>query len=355
MSNSMPLRPRGLDTYAKPALAHTELVDRLEQRGLTIPDRERATRYVRHIGYYRLSPYAIPFQERDGTHTFDPGTTFDEILTLYVFDRQLRLLVLDALERVEVAIRAALTDTMATAHGPHWYIDPRHFRDTKVHAGLLHAVREESAAQLRRPAENDDSRLNFRSALEHYLTHYAEPELPPSWIMVEGLTLGGLSHLYRNLRDSRPKQLVAGTVGINEPLLDSWLRTYVRIRNICAHHGRLWNVGLGVYPKLASSLKVAWPRGVGAVPDRYRRRLYPALASLQSILTTVSPGSSWRSRLVDLLAEHPSVQPSAIGLPPHWLEDPFWKSSPSAGPHTVRRMPSPSLSHPTPPPRGTPT
>lgn len=317
-------RPRGSSTYAKPALSHAELVARLEQRGLTIPDRGRATRYVRHIGYYRLSPYMIPFQERDGTHIFDPGTTFDDVLTLYVFDRKLRLLVLDALERVEVAIRAALTDTMATRHGPHWYVDRHLFTDRSEHAGLLRTVREESDAQLRRPAESDDSRLNFPSALEHYLTHYGEPELPPSWIMVEGLTLGGLSHLYQNLRDSRAKQAIAGALGINEPLLDSWLRTYVRIRNICAHHGRLWNVGLGVYPKLASSPKVEWPRGAGAVPERHRQRLYPALASLQTILRTISPGSSWRHRLAELLSGPSGVPLAAMGFPDRWTDDPFW-------------------------------
>lgn len=318
-------RSRGSATYGKQALSHAALVARLEQRGLIVLNQERATRYVRHLGYYRLSPYMIPFQVRDGSHTFDAGTTFDDVLTLYVFDRKLRLLVLDALERVEVAIRAALTDTMSVAHGPHWYTEPRLFKSTSSHAALIRGVRDDSAAQLGRPAENDDSRLNYPSALEHYLNHYGEPELPPSWIMVEGLTLGGLGHLYRNLGDSAPKQAVARALGVNEFLLDSWLRTYVRIRNVCAHHGRLWNVGLGVYPKLVTSRKVAWPRGAGSVPPHLHRRLYPALASLQTILTTISPGSTWRTRLADLLAEHPSASPHAMGFPEHWSDDPFWR------------------------------
>ncbi|MFI3893222.1 Abi family protein [Kocuria rhizophila] len=80
------------------------MVDQLVGRGLEIPDGQRAERYMRHIGYYRLSPYMIPFQTHDGSHEFLPGATFDDVLGLYVFDRQLRLLVLDAVERVEAAV-----------------------------------------------------------------------------------------------------------------------------------------------------------------------------------------------------------------------------------------------------------
>jgi hypothetical protein len=89
-------------TYSRPALALDQLVDRLADRGLAIPDRERATRYLRHLGYYRLSPYMIPFQLFGADHQFRPDVAFDDVLDLYVFDRSLRLLVLDALERIEV-------------------------------------------------------------------------------------------------------------------------------------------------------------------------------------------------------------------------------------------------------------
>ena len=75
------------------------LVDRLADRGLIIPDRGRALRYLRHIGYYRLSPYTIPFQQGGTEHLLRDGTSFDDVLDLYVFDRALRLLVMDALER----------------------------------------------------------------------------------------------------------------------------------------------------------------------------------------------------------------------------------------------------------------
>lgn len=80
-------RARGSDVYAKPALTHEQLVERMRSRGLAVPDQDRALRYLRQIGYYRLSPYMIPFQQGRGDHTFQPGTGFDDVLGLYVFDR----------------------------------------------------------------------------------------------------------------------------------------------------------------------------------------------------------------------------------------------------------------------------
>ncbi|GEO97354.1 peptide ABC transporter substrate-binding protein [Kocuria turfanensis] len=320
-------RPRGDAHYMKPALSHVQLVEQLAERGLEIPDADRAIRYLRHIGYYRLSPYTIPYQIHDGSHQFHPGTTFDDVLGLYVFDRQLRLLVLDAVERVEVAVRASLTDIMATsAGGPHWYVDPRHFGDAQKHRRLLDEIREQCSQQLRRQAEPTGDPVTHRSALEHYLTTYATPELPPSWVMVEMLTIGQLSHLYSNLRPRHARTAIAHSLGLNEAVLSSWLKTYVRVRNVCAHHGRLWNVGLGVYPAIPADASVAWltDRAVFDEDENRRKRLYPVLVSLQSVLTTVSPRSSWSQRLVQLLEQHPHVPLRAMGLFHGWANDPFW-------------------------------
>jgi abortive infection bacteriophage resistance protein len=319
-------RQRGSEVYAKPGLSYNQLIDRLRSRGLVVPDEDRVIRYLRHIGYYRLSPYMIPFQRGKGDHTFASGTAFDDVLGLYVFDRQLRLHVLDGLERVEVAVRANLTDTMSALGGPHWYVGARYFKNAADHQRLLNEIRGECEGQLSRPAEASGDHLVFPSALEHYLTRYGQPELPPSWVTMEMLSIGQLSHLVSNLRERGDRTTIARSLGINDPLLASWLRTYSRVRNICAHHGRLWNVGLGVYPALPSARNVPWLADRASLaehPDR-ARRLYPVLVSIQSILCTVSPHSSWANRLVGLLEDHPQVPLRGMGMFPGWHQDPFW-------------------------------
>ncbi|WP_026454189.1 Abi family protein [Saccharomonospora iraqiensis] len=320
-----PLRPRGSLHYQKPPLAHDDLIALLSKRGLHIPDSDKARRYLRHIGYYRLSPYTIPFQQGRPDHVFHEGVEFDDVLDLYVFDRALRLLVMDALERVEVAVRAAITDHMSTTHSdPHWYLDPVHFQDASKHSGLLQIIKRMCHEQLSAPPEAGEGMLVHRSALEHYLATYGSPELPPSWLMVETLTIGQLDHMIRNLRLKSDRSAIAASVGLNEKVLRSWMRTYVRVRNICAHHGRLWNVGLGVYPAIPNSPTISWLCSPEALPDRSKKRLYPVLVSLQSVLDSVSPRSSWARRLHELVAARPGWNRSGMGIPEAWADDPFW-------------------------------
>lgn len=294
-------------------------------RGLHIPEPARAERYLQHIGYYRLSPYTIPFQQAGPDHLFSENTTFDDVLDLYVFDRALRLLVMDALERVEVAVRAALTDHMSnTYNDPHWYTDAAHFHHRARHAGLLQIIRSTCDDRLRGSPDSGKDSLVHRSALEHYLTTYASPELPPSWLMVETLTIGQLSGAYRNLARRADRTAIAKSLGLTAPVLESWLTTYVRVRNICAHHGRLWNVGLGVYPAIPTSKSISWLHGLDALPERSRKRLYPVLVSLQSVLDSVSPHSSWARRLRHLLGTRPAMNLAGAGIPQDWANDPFW-------------------------------
>lgn len=321
-----PPRPRGTLRYDKPPMELDALVDRLAGRGLVIPDRDRALRYLRHIGYYRLSPYTIPFQQGGVDHLFCEGTSFDDVLGLYVFDRALRLLVMDALERVEVAVRAALTDHMSTTYDDsHWYMDASLFHDRNKHAGLQRIVRASCDDRLRGTPDAGEDSLVHRSALEHYLTTYGSPELPPSWLMVETLTVGQLTSLYRNLKRRADRTAVARSIGLTTTVLESWMQTYVRVRNVCAHHGRLWNVGLGVYPVIPNSPTVSWLEGDEALPERSVKRLYPVLVSLQAVLDSVSPRSSWTERLHALLCSRPAMNLRGMGIPEGWSDNPFWR------------------------------
>jgi len=88
--------------YTKPALKIQDQVALLRQRGLVIVDNDRALRHLSNISYYRLSAYMLPFKKLDGnsiTDIFEDGTTWDDVYNLYRFDRKLRLLIFDAIER----------------------------------------------------------------------------------------------------------------------------------------------------------------------------------------------------------------------------------------------------------------
>lgn len=200
-----------------------------------------------------------------------------------------------------------------------------HFRDHRKHARLLKIIRDTCNERLRGTPDAGEDSLVHRSALEHYLTTYGSPELPPSWLMVETLTVGQLAGAYRNLKRRADRTAVARSIGLTAPVLESWTQTYVRVRNVCAHHGQLWNVGLGVYPAIPTSSTVSWLEGDEALPERSRKRLYPVLVSLQTVLETISPRSGWARRLHGLLSTRPPMNLRGMGIPQYWADDPFWR------------------------------
>lgn len=179
---------------------------------------------------------------------FRPGTTFDDVLTLYAFDRKLRLHVLDAIERVEVALRASSNDHLSLLGGPHWYEKPEYFTNRVTHARMLSEVDEMLRLQRQRRPESGLGSDRFVSALGHYVGNFDEPIRPPTWIVFEELSFGTTRAVFDGLAPREAQTKIARSLGVVTPVLSSWLKSYQRVRNICAHHGRLWNRGLGVFP-----------------------------------------------------------------------------------------------------------
>lgn len=176
-----------LQPYNKPALSIDEQIDLFVQRGMAVPDRNRARHYLSYISYYRLSIYARTLQVDDSAnHCYRPGTCFDDMLNLYTFDRELRLLALDAIERIEVAIRSAIAYEFSIAAGPNWYADASLFRES---------VRFSHADEMAR-IENV-CRKSQEEFMKHHREHYLA--LPPSWKMVEAMTVGELERIFLNL------------------------------------------------------------------------------------------------------------------------------------------------------------
>ena len=131
-----------MNTFRKPPLSVSEHINQWISRGLVISDRARAERYLSVISYYRLSAYTLPFQQGDPLHNFRAGTTFEDILELYIFDRRLRLLILDPIERIEVALRARMTNVLAENHGSHAYLIKEIFDTRYDHDWLIKQIRK---------------------------------------------------------------------------------------------------------------------------------------------------------------------------------------------------------------------
>jgi Abi-like protein len=131
--------------FNKPPLSLPDQLALLVARGLTVNDTADATHYLAHIGYYRISGYALPFQvggNGPDRHDFKPRVTCADILDRYVFDRKLRL-VMDAIERIEISVRTALSNAIAARHGAHWYLKPQLFSLTFDHSRFIDDIKQQ--------------------------------------------------------------------------------------------------------------------------------------------------------------------------------------------------------------------
>ncbi len=117
--------------FDKPHRTLQQQLSLLQHRGLIVQNLEVAERYLGHLNYYRLSAYWIPFLENRQTNRFKKGTKFEDVLNLYIFDRELRLLVLDAIERIEVSIRSKWAYYLSQQHGAHAHLNGALFKSTK--------------------------------------------------------------------------------------------------------------------------------------------------------------------------------------------------------------------------------
>jgi abortive infection bacteriophage resistance protein len=294
--------------YNKPPTTYPQQIDLLRARGMRIDDPDTAAFYLRHLNYYRLAAYWLPFESDHATHTFRPGTRFEDVLDLYVFDRELRLLIMDAVERIEVSVRGQWAHILAHRHGPHAHLDAALARNPQRWADHLAKLRDEVAR-------------SKEAFIQHHRETYQE-ELPPVWVVSEVLSLGLLSRLYENIGFPDTKAAIAGQYGLHQRIFTSWLHQLSVVRNICAHHGRLWNRHL---LKLEAPHK--HPAALAGLFVADSPKLYNTLLLLLYLMDVISPGHHWRQRLLHLLTAHPAVPLAAMGFPAEWQRSAIWQSA----------------------------
>ncbi len=112
--------------YVKPHLSYDQQADLLISRGMKA-DRSLLIKTLKSVSYYRLSGYWFPFRESETSNNFKSNTSFDIIWERYIFDRRLRILLMDAIERIEIAIRSDIVYYFTKEHGPFGYLNKEKF------------------------------------------------------------------------------------------------------------------------------------------------------------------------------------------------------------------------------------
>lgn len=290
--------------YSKQALSAPEQVKLLMSRGLTIKDEQFAVNILTHINYYRLSAYIYPFLKNKENHIFKENVSFENILAIYNFDRDLRLLFLYAIERIEISIRTNIIYVLSIKHNPFWISNKDFFHDEARYDSLIQKLKEEF-------------KRSDEIFLKHYFAKYSE-EIPPTWISLEVASFGLTSLFFQNLKSFKDKKEISNRYGLNHNIFSSWLHSLTYIRNICAHHSRLWNRELGVQPGIPHSTGCLWLNGSTSYKND---RVFYVIAILIYFLRVVNHSDTFINKLHDLINNYPMIDLAAMGFPKNWKEE----------------------------------
>lgn len=348
--------------YDKKPLKYDEQVQLLEKRGLSVKNRATVRNTLKEINYYRLSAYFYTFLKDKPNHVYKPNSTFHKVLKLYQFDSRLRQILLPALESAEILVRSRLTYYLVTITD-----DPFHYLQEEIYSAKflgnqigieqlervfskeksdllwndlknIGVINNKGVILKKSPlpqticGEDQDkvekilSHSSYRIFLqeveqsicnshEEFVRHYKIKYLSdspgfPLWMISEILSFGNLSRMFSGL-DSQHRSAISTEYGFPHRIISSWLHSLVYLRNICAHHARLWNRDFVIAPSCPKAL-----------PEKgfWSKRLFSMLLVLKYM---VPQSFDWKGFVKDLhvlLSKNPFVDISAMGFPKNWKQ-----------------------------------
>jgi len=294
--------------YKQQPLNLDQQIELLQSKGLIIADVEQAKFWLSNVSYFRLKNYSYTFKDYDANGVFRNGTTFDQIIDLYLFDRDLKLIIFDAIETIEVAFKTQISNTMSDSNGSHWYLNSALFSPSFDHETFIQDLAKKCV-------EPEDL------FIQAYNRVYDSPPLPPSWMIMEIISFGKISLIFEHLFAREQKLKICDNFKLPEGVLMSWLRCFNFIRNRCAHHSRIVYTTIKFQPIIPTRQKHTFLADF----DFRRDHLYSALCCMQFLLRIINPKSQFKDNLITLLNETAGINPVNLGFSTHWAEEEIWK------------------------------
>jgi abortive infection bacteriophage resistance protein len=306
--------------YTKRALNYADQLQKLISRGLKIENVDKTLHLLEQISYYRLSGYWYPLlEEPKSEHKFKEGASFETVFQIYLFDRALRKFFQAELEKIEISVRAKIIYEFWHGYDAFWFSDNQHFKSpTKLNVLL---------AKLGDLVSKSDDDF-----IKSFNEKYIEP-LPPACMILEVSSFGNLSSIYSNLKGgNREKRNIANYYGLDENTFASWLHSFTYLRNLCAHHSRLWNRVMKISPLVPQKPKRQFVNNVDLPnlqdpnnPFKTNTRVYYLLSMVVYLMDVINPNHNVKEKFFDLMTNYPMIDIKSLGFPKDWEKEPFWR------------------------------
>jgi len=278
---------------------------------MSFNDEQKASFYLNHISYYRLKGYWWDMQTDNVAHIFAPDSCFEDVIARYEFDRKLRLILFDAIEFIEVALRTKLIYHLSQAFGGLWYLDNALFVDQNKY--------QEHLTDL----QNEFSRSGEIFAKDYRTRH--PNNNPDAWIIFEVASFGTLSKIYKNLFYQLPqKAIIANEFGLNlHSELSSWLEAISYLRNIVAHHSRIWSRNMVKHPIMPIKPRNQWLQN--PVTPNQQKKPFVVISAMIYLCNAIDSNNGVKQKLLNLFNTNPAIPIYKIGFSNNWQSEPLWK------------------------------
>lgn len=267
---------------------------------------------LKNISYYRLKGYWWDMQADRCTHQFSPNTYFEDVVSRYNFDRHLRLILFDAIERIEIALRTKMIYHLSLTHGGLWYLNPDLFTNPQMHARHMMDL-------------NTEFNRSQEIFIKDQKTRHPQADTD-AWKILEVASYGTLSKLYKNLKHQLPeKATIAKEMGLNlHSELSSWLEAMGYVRNIIAHHSRLWSRNMVKKPteNINNPLGLWFSRGLEPVQTK---KPFLIITCMLYLCNSITPNNQVKEKLLELFHNNPDIPIYKLGFLNNWDKEPIWK------------------------------
>lgn len=273
-----------------------EQLEILKSRRIIITDEEKAKQILQDINYYTLTGYMFQFKRNEN---YQEDISFDLIYNLYLFDNELKTLLLAQVLKIEEKIKTRIAYYIAMQHTDNSliYLEETYFRDKDEFKAFKN---------------NFDTLVRNNATIpfvKHHIDNYGGKF--PIWVAIELLTLGNIKYLYKNI-PSKERKIISTSFNISPKVLDSWIDMLRILRNRLAHNIRLYNSTFKAIPRFEKHHKVYTASN----------RIYIFLLLLKHLSHSKDDWENTIYKLEELLDEYSKyVKNECLGLPDNWIAE----------------------------------
>jgi abortive infection bacteriophage resistance protein len=293
----------------------------LKQRGMLFKDEINAHNLLANISYYRLKGYWWDVQSDLALHSFLPDIFFEDIIERYDFDRQLRMILFESVEQIEIALRTKMIYHLSVSYGGLWYLNPVLFESSTVTInGATQTAHFFALGELQKEFDRSQE-IFIKEQRRRYPGENAD-----AWKIMEVASMGTLSKLYKNLKNKLPeKAMIANEVGLNSTFtFVGWLESITLMRNIIAHHARLWSRPMVKRP----SMKLNNPSGswfAKPLKPVQLNKPFAVISCMVYLCSYINHSDHIKQRIIALINSYPNVPVYKYGFFNNRRNEPLWK------------------------------